>query len=100
MGYWGLRHVCAAFVSVWVVGCSITHDAAPTLPPTRLPPVTLTMQISSETSPPPTPIPPPASPTPEPTAIVYSVQPGDTLLAIAVQYGVELKDLQAANPPL
>ncbi|MGC8878574.1 MAG: LysM peptidoglycan-binding domain-containing protein [Anaerolineae bacterium] len=39
---------------------------------------------------------PPAS-TETPTPVIYVVQSGDTLLAIAAQYGVSVQDLQAAN---
>jgi len=37
------------------------------------------------------------SPTPRPDKIVHVVQPGETLLAIAQQYGVSLQAIQAAN---
>jgi hypothetical protein len=39
-------------------------------------------------------IPPPPTPTP----FTYPVKKGDTLLAIAIRYGVSLQDLMAANP--
>jgi LysM repeat protein len=39
-----------------------------------------------------------ASPTPIPTPIVHIVQPGETLISIALDYGVALEALQAANP--
>jgi hypothetical protein len=56
-------------------------------------PPTPTSPVPSPTSPPPpspTPLPPP-----EPT--LYTVQPGDTLLAIAEQFNVTLADLAYAN---
>lgn len=98
MGHWGWRRLLAVFISVWVVGCSTTHDAAPTLPPTQSPKVTLIARV-------------PISPTPHPTLesslatpfvllptpVVYTVQPGDTLLQIALRFGVDLSLLQAAN---
>lgn len=100
MGYWGWRQVCSVFVSVWVVGCSITHDAAPTISPTRPPFVALTERFPTTSPPTPTPVPPDDTPSPAPTAIVYTIQKGDTLLAISVQFGVSLEALQNANPPL
>lgn len=39
-----------------------------------------------------------ASPTPAPTPIIHVVANGETLIGIAVQYGVGLEELQAANP--
>lgn len=98
MGFWGWRRLMAVFMSVWVVGCSITHDAAPTLPPTQLPKVTLTAHIPISST---------AQPTPElsfilpemvtSTPVVYTVQSGDTLLQIAVRYGIDPALLQIAN---
>jgi LysM repeat protein len=40
---------------------------------------------------------PPDTPTPSPAPIVHVVQAGETLIAIAIQYGVSLAALQAAN---
>lgn len=45
----------------------------------------------------PTPLPPP-SPTPSPTPIVYLIEPGDTLLAIAWQRGNTVEEIVALNP--
>ncbi len=39
-----------------------------------------------------------ASLTPAPTPVTYVVQKGDTLVSIAVKYGISIADLQAANP--
>jgi len=39
-------------------------------------------------------VPPPPTPTP----FTYEVKKGDTLLAIAINHGIKLEDLQAANP--
>src|SRR5262245_28402316 len=98
MGYWGWRRLVAAFISVWVVGCSTTHESAPTLPSTKLPLVTLTAQPSSSPTPQLILESSPVAPAPiAPTPIVYTVQPGDTLLQIALRFGVDLAVLQAAN---
>ncbi len=39
----------------------------------------------------------PNTPTPSPTPIVHVVQPGETLIAIAIKYGVTVAALQSAN---
>lgn len=41
--------------------------------------------------------PPPNTPTPSPTPIIHVVQPGETLIAIALQYGVTVEALQSVN---
>lgn len=104
MGYWGWRPlIYAVFISVWVVGCTITAtEIAPTLSPTNTPQITLTVRTRA-------PRPPtlaPQSPTMTPTqaeatplaARLYTVRPGDTLLGIALDLGVEVAHLQTANP--
>jgi LysM repeat protein len=100
MSYWGWRRIFAFFVSVLVVGCSATYESAPTLPPTSLPPVTLIARGLISATPPVStsvdPIPPQAAP----TALLYTVQAGDTLLGIARQFGVTLSELQVANSSL
>jgi LysM repeat protein len=98
MGYWGWRRLAAVFVSVWVVGCTITHDAAPTAPPTPRPQVTLTIYASS-------PAPPlhfTESPfltatAAAPREVVYPVQAGDSLLNIARRFGVDANTLRSVN---
>ena len=40
---------------------------------------------------------PPDTPTPSPPPVVHVVQPGETLIAIAIQYGVAVAALQSAN---
>jgi murein DD-endopeptidase MepM/ murein hydrolase activator NlpD len=37
-------------------------------------------------------------PTPTPTPLTYTIVEGDTMLAIALRHGIDLEDLQAANP--
>ncbi len=102
MGYWGWRPLLAAFVSVWVAGCSATHDAAPTLLPTLPPLVTLTIRTPITA----TPLTSAAFPTPTTapyltaTPVIYVLQAGDTLLSIGRQFGVPVTALEAANPGL
>jgi LysM repeat protein len=98
MGHWGWRRLLAVFISVWVVGCSTTHDAAPTLSPTQSPKVTLIARVPISPTPQPTTQSSLATPIDlPPTPVVYTVQPGDTLLQIALRFGVKLSLLQAAN---
>lgn len=108
MGHWGWRPLISAlFISVWVTGCSITSDAALTLSPTMLPQVTLTLRNREpRASSTPRLSPPTATPTsdpaaePEHTSQLYTLRPGDTLLGIALDYGIEVQHLRAANPEI
>lgn len=105
MGRWGWRRLLfALFISVWIVGCSITTDTAPTQSPTEYPRVTLTVRLPASNTPAATPSLPLAttlqsSQTPEAslTPVVHIVESGDTLLGIALDYGVDLETLRAAN---
>lgn len=56
----------------------------PTATPTPLPPTDLPPEL--------------APPTPTPTPVTHSVAEGETLLGIAIQYGVTVEALTAANP--
>jgi LysM repeat protein len=40
---------------------------------------------------------PPPTPTPTPTPVIYVVESGDTLLQIALQYGVDVEALATRN---
>lgn len=42
----------------------------------------------------------PVTPTPSPTPVIYTVKGDDTMLGIAIRYGISLQDLQAANPTI
>jgi LysM repeat protein len=105
VGYWGWRPLIFALcISVLIVGCSITTDSAPTQSPTDLPRVTLTLRLPSSSTPITTPTRPiittlQPSPTPEAssTPFIQVAQSGDTLLGIAIQYGVDLNALREAN---
>ncbi len=104
MGYWGWRPlISAVFISVWVVGCTISAtEIAPTVFPTETPPITLTVRTRQPR--PPTEValastltPTVAESTPQ-AALIYTVRPGDTLLGIALDFGVEVTQLQTVNP--
>lgn len=115
MGHWGWRPlfgtaVVTACVSVWVAGCNLVGDSAATSPPTPYPLVTLTIgRAASRAGPTRTSMPTSqatvvtavqtASPTAQPsqTLATYTVQAQDTLLDIALRYGVALEALRAAN---
>jgi LysM repeat protein len=100
MGYWGWRRLCTVFVSVWVVGCSITHPSAPTALPTLPPLPTLIIHAATLTPLATSFVPPLDVPLPTTTPIRYSVVPGDTLLGIARRFGVGLDALRMANSSL
>ncbi len=97
MGYWGWRRILTFFVSVMVVGCSATYESSSIMPPTSFPPITLIARGLITPTPPSVAYLPPDTPQAAPTALIYVVQPGDTLLGIASQFGVTLDDLQSAN---
>ncbi len=106
MGYWGWRPLLLIVcISVWVTGCNISSEYAATIPPTELPPITLTVRLREPTIPSVTPFTPPAPATsPATTQIAsagieaYIVRPGDTLLGIALDFGVDIGLLRDYNP--
>lgn len=103
MGYWGWRPlVWAVCISVWVSGCRLASEAPLTPTPTATPPITLTVRLRETITP--TPLPPrpalaavPTQPSSAPAALVYTVRPGDTLLGIALDFGLDVEALKAAN---
>ena len=104
MGHWGWRPGFGALcLCVWISGCTLAWQAAPVATPAQLPPVTLIVrgrEPTRQARPAPA---VPASPTSVAAAaapVEYSVQPGDTLSGIASNYGLELAQLQAANPEI
>ena len=100
MGYWGWRRMLTLCVSVFVVGCSTNHEAAPTFAPTQLPPVTLMPRVSTASPPPSVLLIPQSTPITISTPTHYTIQVGDTLLGIAAQFGVPYDALKAANADL
>jgi LysM repeat protein len=102
MSYWAWRPlVFALFISVWVAGCSLTAESAPTLSPTLPPQITLTVRFREPSIPTLTPQ-IPLTPTPQPGepdqyVTSYTIRPADTLLGIALDFGVSIEALQAAN---
>ncbi len=106
MGYWGWRPLILLIcISVWVTGCNISSEHAATIPPTELPPITLTVRLREPTIPPPSPLAPlTTTELPAATQIAsagleaYIVRPGDTLLGIALDFDVNVNLLRDYNP--
>jgi LysM repeat protein len=102
MGYWGWRPlICAIFISVWVASCSVVSESAPTISPTYRPQITLTVRFRgppAATVAPEFPITTTPKPVPDGDAyLLYTVRPGDTLLGIALDFGVTVEQIHAAN---
>ncbi len=76
---------------------AVTATAVPSLPASPTIPPTPTPMPSPTAEPTATPE-PTATATPEPQ--VYTVQPGDTLSAIAARFGVTVQDILEANPDI
>jgi len=72
-----------------------TLDAILLGAPTR-PPMATPIPLATDYSP----ADPPPTPAPTPTPIVYIVEPGDTLLGIAIRFGVTAEALRLVNPSL
>ncbi len=99
--YWGWRPLAfCVFIGVIVSACSDQH-AAPTVPPTYLPAITLTLRIYA--SPPPSDpsfVPQLATPSPQ-TALLplrAATNAGMTLHDAARDFGIDVGTLQALNP--
>ena len=87
------RAVVLAAALLAAAGC-----ASPTSTPTAPPAPTSLPTLTSPPTPPSTPsITPSPTPTTTPTPIVHTVQPGDTLLGLALQYGVPMAAIQLEN---
>ncbi|HLE27477.1 MAG TPA: LysM peptidoglycan-binding domain-containing protein [Anaerolineales bacterium] len=81
-------------LAMFLSACSV--QPAPTPTPALLP-LPTPSPSPAVTAPAPTPV-IIATLTPAPTPVTYVVQKGDTLVGIAVKFGVSIADLQAANP--
>jgi LysM repeat protein len=92
-----LQYALALLGVLWTTACGgqVVSGSTPT-------PASLAVILPSSTARPTfspqmlTPI-PTNTPAPTPTPVVHIVQPGDTLLGIALQYGVTLDALQQIN---
>ena len=100
------RLLALALLLLLGAGCASPPPAAPTPTPAATPAPTPRLDVTLETRPPPTAAvlritPTPTltpSPTPTVTPEVYLIQPGDTLLAIAIDRGTSVEAIQALNP--
>lgn len=90
-----LRRLWVLSVSFWLAACA-SAPAEPSPTPTLRPMPSRPVAALSP-APPATPV-IIASPTPSPTPVTHLVQRGETLIGIAVQYGLSLEALQQANP--
>ena len=86
----------SSFFLVMLISCSPPEIASPSSPSTLIPFVTSTDSpsqtpegiVAAQTS------------LPSPTPFTYTVQQGDTISSIALEFGVSMDDLQAANPEI
>lgn len=90
--------VLAVLVIWWRLGTRTPQEApvaanGTTILPTNIPLLDETPTATSAPAPTPTATPPP----PEQTLVTHEVQTGETLLSIALQYGVTVDEIQAAN---
>ncbi|MEO0563858.1 MAG: LysM peptidoglycan-binding domain-containing protein, partial [Chloroflexota bacterium] len=90
---------------LWMTACTLSTSsgASSTLSagPTALPQVTLTVRVPITQTPTPTRLPAiqiAAQPTTAPPGDAYTVRENDTLLDIALRFGISVDALQAANP--
>ncbi len=89
-------------ITLLACGQLITPEPSPIAQPNS-PTPTLAVTLLPTVTPRPTATPRPATPeptltpTPTPTPIIYTVQPGDVLGSIALNFGISVESLQAAN---
>ena len=88
-------------LAAWLSACVKASPILPTLQPPTLP-GKLTPFVSPTPSRTPSPLPPAATvaltPIPTATPFTHTIAKGDTMLGIAIRYGVTLEQLQVANP--
>jgi LysM repeat protein len=85
-----LLSACGQVVSAKTPTVTPTQEPTPAVLLATIPPrPTVTRAVPT--------VPPPDTPTPTSPPIVHVVQPGETLIAIALQYGVSVAALQSAN---
>ena len=94
------KFVLICCLAILLVACNEASPILPSLPPSLS--GELLPYISPTPSRTPTPLPPAATvaltPIPTATPFTHTIAKGDTLLGIALRYGVSLEQLQAANP--
>ena len=90
-------------ILLFLLGLGSCAQNQPSLTPSVTPPLDLTPYSSptprrEPTGSAPKILTPTIPPTPTPTPMTYTIVEGDTMLAIALKHGIDLEDLQAANP--
>lgn len=91
------RFVLLIIAAIWLAGCAgPVERPTPTFAPLGVTLAPPTPSPSPAMTPTDTPA-PTSTPAPTPTPIVYIVQPGDTLLGIALKFGVTVAVLQTTN---
>ncbi len=92
------RVILFFFLSLGIIACTPQADAEPT----RAPTLAGSLQPYQSPTPSATPLPatpiPTQTPLPTPTPHLYKVASGDTMGSIALELGVDINDLIAANP--
>ena len=85
-----------------LTSCTSPNVNSPSLPATLIPYLTATSSpiLPKGTSPTPEGMVAAETPLPSPTPFTYAIQQGDTISSIALQFGVSMDDLMAANPEI
>lgn len=85
-----------------LTSCTSPRVSVTSFPATLIPYLTATSSPISPagTSPTPEGVVAAETPLPSPTPFAYTIQQGDTISSIALQFGVSMDDLQAANPEI
>jgi LysM repeat protein len=96
------RAAFAIGLVLFISGCSLMATQAPSPTSTRLPTGFLS-PYHTQTAQPATPtatfeVTIPVTPSPTPTPFLHIITNDDTMLGLALRYGVKLEDLKAANP--
>lgn len=92
--------VVLLLLGAWLLGgCGQVITPTPTPQPTATPTVEIVAMATLPPTATPAPYTPAPTPTPTvtPTPVIYQIQPGDSLLAIAQQFGLSVAALQDAN---
>jgi LysM repeat protein len=91
------RSILGGVLGIFIVGCTPSEGVGTPQPADELQPYIKPSPTLRTTIPAPT-LPTPESIGPTPTPLTYTIQEGDTLLGVAIRYGLELEQLLAVNP--
>ena len=97
--FWTRPFVFALLLLATLSACGQVVTKPTPMPPTLTPTVTATAPPTAQATPTPAPYTPEptATPTLKPTPVVHTIAAGETLIAIARQYGVSVQAIQEAN---